>query len=298
MPHLRRIALVVFLAASPLAAQTPEAVAWDPPFDVQVYDLPTASNGIDYRLFIRQPLVPAAEAESPVTVYVLDALWDLPAVAALHSNVELLGLLPPIRFVGVGYQNENEGFRRQANRTRDYTPSSFAPENPESHFLRPADYEGSGGAPAFLEVMRDEIIPFVEGRFDVDPEGRVLVGKSYGGLFATYALLAQPELFSHYLVISPALWWDDYFLDFRDRFVMRFERETRQSLSSPVHAYFTMGEREEQLGMLADVYVLTRALRLRNDANLDLLVRMMDGEDHEGAFARGFGSGIRYLLGK
>lgn len=293
------VVLALFILAAPASTQDVSGRSWTPPFEVQTYDLPISSNGVGYRLFIREPLVEPREGERPITVYVLDALWNLPAVAALHSNVEFLRKMPPIVFVGVGYQNENEGFRREANRTRDYTPTAFRPSDPEAHFLRPVDYEGSGGAQAFLDVMKDEVIPFVERRFDVDPDTRGLVGKSMGGLLATYALLAEPDLFSHYLVISPALWWDDYFRDFRDRAVMRIERETRSAgPTRPVNAYFTMGDGEERLGMLADVYVLSRALRLREDPNLGLVVRIMDGEDHEGSFARGFGSGIRHLFEK
>lgn len=290
-----RSALALCLALLPLTAlaQTPQP--WTPPFDVEVHDLATAPNGVDYRLFVRKPIVPLTEGERPITIYVLDALWDLPAVAALHSNLEFLGHFKPILFVGVGYRNETTE-RLEANRTRDYTPTAFRPADPKSHFLKPVDYEGSGGADAYLDVLATQIIPFVESTYDVDPQVRGIVGKSLGGLFATHALLTRPELFSHFLIISPALWWDDYFEDFRDRAVMEIERNTRTPLASDTKAYFTMGDGEERLGMLADVYVLTRALRLRNDPRLDLKVRLMDGEDHEGAFARGFGSGVRWLF--
>lgn len=292
-----RTLLLSILVAAPLgvAAQAPQAQPWVAPFDVDVFDLPTASNGVDYRLFVRRPLVPVPPGERPITVYVLDALWDLPAVAALHSNIEFLRRMPPIVFVGVGYQNESD-HRLEANRTRDYTPTEFRPDDPDAHFLKPVDYEGSGGADAFLEVLGTEVIPFIERTYDVDPEVRGIVGKSMGGLLATHALLARPDLFSHHLIISPALWWDDYFDDFRDRAVMEVEGRTRAPLEERELVYFTMGDGEERLGMLADVYVLARALRLRNDPNLEMKVSLMDGEDHEGSFARGFGTGIRWLF--
>ncbi len=133
---------LLLLAISPLCAlaQDPQPEAWTPPYDIDVYDLPTASNGVGYRLFVRQPLVAPREGERPITVYVLDALWDLPAVSALHSNIEFLRRMPPILFVGVGYQNETNE-RLEANRTRDYTPTEFQPEDPDAHFLKPVDYE-------------------------------------------------------------------------------------------------------------------------------------------------------------
>ena len=35
------------------------------------------------------------------------------------------------------------------------------------------------------------------------------MGHSLGGLFGAYSLLTQPELFSHYLLSSPSLWFND-----------------------------------------------------------------------------------------
>ncbi|MGE0555140.1 MAG: alpha/beta hydrolase [Gemmatimonadales bacterium] len=284
------------LAVAPGAAQEPRAREWTPPFSIEVLDLPRASNGIDYRLLVRRPLVAPDTGEAPVAVYLLDALWNLPAVAAIQSNLEFLDHFPPLLFVGIGYQNETTE-RLEANRTRDYTPTSFRPADPSKHFLKPVDYEGSGGADRFLEVVEREMVPLVERRYGARRDRRAIVGKSIGGLLATHALLARPSLFSDYLIISPALWWDDYFLDFRDRAVMRAERASHAArLPHPSRVYLTMGDAEERLGMLADVYVLARALRLRNDPGLGLTVKLMEGEDHEGSFAPGFARGLRALL--
>jgi len=293
-----RIPLIcILLWCGPALADDVVVHSWTPPFEIEVLDLPTAPNGVDYRLFVRKPIVPLSDDERPLAVFVLDALWDLPAAAAMHSNVEFLRHVPPLLLVGIGYQNETEGIRLEANRTRDYTPTSWAPDDPNSHFLKPVDYEGSGGADDFLEFVQRTIVPLMEDRYDIDRDRRVLVGKSMGGLSATHALLARPALFSHYLIISPALWWDDYFVDFSDRAVMRQERATHTDrLDRPTRVYFTMGELEQNLGMHADVHVLARALRNRRDPNLTIEVRVMDGETHEGAFARGYAEGIRALL--
>jgi predicted alpha/beta superfamily hydrolase len=260
-------------------------------------DLPVAANGVRYRLFVRPPIGPAREGEKPVAIYLLDALWDTPAVAAAQSNSEFLGHFPSIYYIGIGYQNENEGVRREDNRTRDYTPTSWAPPDPAKHFLQPIDYEHSGGGPAFVEVVAREIIPFVEQRYGVSRETRGLVGKSMGGLLATTALLTRPSLFSHYLIISPALWWDDYFVDYRDRAIMRLERESHDlKLATATRVWIGMGSGEERLGMLADVYILGRALRLRNDRQLDLIIDVIPDEVHESVFMPAFARGMRRLL--
>ncbi|MGE0639659.1 MAG: alpha/beta hydrolase [Thermoanaerobaculia bacterium] len=283
--------------ASHAAASAPEVRPWQPPFEAETIDLPRSANGVGYRLFVRRPLLPPAAGEKAIAIYVLDGLWDFPAVVASQSNAEFLGHFPPIYYVGIGYQDENEGVRREENRTRDDTPTAWAPADPAKHFLAPQDYVGSGGGDAFLEALALDIVPFVEQRYPVDPSIRGIVGKSMGGLLATHALLRRPELFSHYLIISPALWWDDYFLDHRDRAVMREERASHdRRLARPTRVWIGAGSEEERLGMLADVYVLARALRLRNDPGLALTVEILPGEAHERIFSAAFARGLHALF--
>lgn len=294
-PLLPCAVLPLLCLAAPLVAQ--DARPWTPPFAMEVIDLPTSTNGVGYRLFVRKPISEAREGERPIVVYLLDALWDTPAVVAAESNAEFLGHFPPIYFVGIGYQDENAGIRSEANRTRDYTPTAWAPADPSRHFLQPVDYEHSGGAPAFLDVIEREIIPLVETRYSVDAATRVLVGKSYGGLLAATALLSRPGLFSHYLITSPALWWDDYFTEYPPPAVMRLEQQSHETrLERPTRVWIGMGQGEERLGMLADVYVLGRALRLRNDPRLDLAIDVLPGEDHSSIYIPAFARGMRHLL--
>lgn len=292
----RRLALIL-LALIPAQATAQTVRPWQPPFDMEVIDLPVSDNGVGYRLFIRKPLVPPDSGDRPVVVYLLDALWDTPAVAAAESNAEFLGHFPPIYYVGVGYQNENDGVRLEANRTRDYTPTAWAPDDPRQHFLQPVDYQGSGGADAFLDVLEQQIFPAVEARYGAQGDARMIVGKSYAGLLATYALLTRPQLFTDFLIISPALWWDDYFLEYSDRAVMRIERAGHGArVAQPTKAWIGMGDGEERLGMLADVYVLSRALRLRRDPNLELTVEIIPNEVHESVYLPAFTRGLRQLL--
>ncbi len=291
------ISLRLALLLLPAFASAQPARAWSPPFDAEVIDLPVARNGIAYRLFVRKPISAPRNGEKPIVVYLLDALWDFPAVVAAQSNSEFLGHFPPIYYVGVGYQDENARQRREEHRTRDYTPTAWAPADPSQHFLVPIDWQGSGGATAFLDVLEHEVMPFVRQRYDVSATTTMLVGKSMGGLLATTALLTRPALFSHYLIISPALWWDDYFVAFEERATMRLEREGHgRKLAAPTKVWIGMGDGEERLGMLADVYVLGRALRLRNDRNLDLTIDVLRGEVHESSFMPAFARGIKHLL--
>jgi predicted alpha/beta superfamily hydrolase len=64
------------------------------------------------------------------------------------------------------------------------------------------------GADAFLQVLRVELIPYAESHLPVAGDERGLAGHSYAGLFTAYTLTQAPDLFDHYLIMSPALYFD------------------------------------------------------------------------------------------
>lgn len=89
---------------------------------------------------------------------------------------------------------------RNTKRMRDLTPATIAP------FASPEP--GAGGADAFLAFLSTELVPRLEQSYRVEPM-RVLVGHSLGGLFALHALAKQPSLFTGYVVMEPATWWNN-----------------------------------------------------------------------------------------
>lgn len=88
------------------------------------------------------------------------------------------------------------------DRQRDLTP----PITKTSTSDRP---EGKvGGAEQFLSFIAQELLPEIDRTYRTRPT-RILIGHSFGGLFACYTLLKRPELFKAYIVASPSLWWDN-----------------------------------------------------------------------------------------
>ena len=265
---------------------------FDYPYDVRVFDLPQSSNGVKYRIYVRPPLRKSKDEVKPSSFYFLDPLRLFVPAAAMTYNYEYFNYHPASYFIGIGYQNEADGIPKESNRTRDYTPTAFDP--PEGHFLasNPVDYEGSGGCDAFLRVIEEEIIPFIENRYNVNQD-RVLIGKSMSGLAAVHGVLSKPNLFNRYVIVSPAIWWDDWLYPRHERYVMRqveqvdvheFEKETR--------VYFAVGEEEERLGLVTDLYVLTNALKNLRIANLKVNLQVLEQEQHEGVFPSAFMKGI------
>lgn len=141
----------------------------------------------DRELTIYQP----ASNEQPLTtIYLLDGEWNFTYVKGILDLFVRWNRIPDVRLVSV----------HNVNRTRDFTPT-----------LDDERFPGSGGAGNFLSFVRDELIPYIEK--ETGPaENRLIIGHSFGGLFALYSLFESPGLFDGYIAISPSVWWKDDFM--------------------------------------------------------------------------------------
>jgi pullulanase len=99
------------------------------------------------------------------------------------------GSLRPIIVVGI----ENG-----PNRITEYTPWS----DPSY---------GGGGADAYLQAIRDQLIPEVDRRYRTlaGPNFRWMAGSSLGGLVSLYAGLAYSDTWTRVAALSPSLWWNN-----------------------------------------------------------------------------------------
>lgn len=74
------------------------------------------------------------------------------------------------------------------------------------------DFDNIGQADRFIEFFRQELIPRINSKYQTS-EKRILVGESFGGLFAAHTLLTQPDVFTDYLIIDPTSLWDNNYLN-------------------------------------------------------------------------------------
>jgi len=134
------------------------------------------------------------QANYPV-FYVLDGLQNIKHTV---GTVELLtesGLIPPMIIVGI----------ESLDRSRDLTPSKAGEDVYGG--TGNAGIPQSGGAPLFLQFMKEELIPYIENHFRTHPF-RILEGHSFGGLFSVFTLMDSPEIFNAFIIEAPALWWN------------------------------------------------------------------------------------------
>ncbi|MFB4252893.1 alpha/beta hydrolase [Pseudomonas idahonensis] len=201
------LALAWGLAGTALAAPAPDQPMdrsllqrQDLPYRFSSLQLDSADGQRHYQLWIGQPLQAPPPRGYPV-------LWMLDGNAAIGAldpeQLKRLDRGPAPLLVAVGYQTP---LRIERNaRTYDYTPQQPGLEAQQD----PLTGQPSGGAEAFLQLLRERMRPAVAAQAPIDPAQQTLWGHSYGGLLVLQALFARPQEFRHYAAASPSLWWGD-----------------------------------------------------------------------------------------
>jgi predicted alpha/beta superfamily hydrolase len=301
------------------------------PGGLHVRDAQSSRVGGTLRIFIGSPVTPAAPGnesyDSPAAthpvIYVLDANGMFLDVLSMARMLVKTRDVPPAVVVGVGYPVE--AFEHTMNlRSRDYTPSpdpglvavanrTMWPGLPD------AETATSGGADAFLDFVQSELMPMIEEEFGGDPDDATIVGHSFGGLLASYALVSRPGLFQRHVISSPSLWWDDGYL-------LALERKLaadREDL--PARAFFSIGAFEDEdiqrhqvedlppeqvegmrefmdhIGrafMVRRAVILENTLVMRGYPNLDTELRVFESENHNSVRYVAFSRGLRFVFGE
>jgi predicted alpha/beta superfamily hydrolase len=174
----------------------------------QQHDLVSAVNGRPYRLYVALPdgYDPEGGTRYPV-LYLLDGYFAFPAAVSALGSMAIQRELEDVIVVGIG-DGEHAFDSWFAGRWHDYTPSVDAATDSAgaASVSIPRETVRSGGASAFLRILREELLPFVEETYRTS-EDRGIAGHSFGGLFAAWVLLEAPDLFRRYGINSPSLWW-------------------------------------------------------------------------------------------
>ncbi len=238
-------------------------------------------------------------AKLPV-VYVTDASFGFGAVAQLISLMQVVGELPPMVVVGIGYPADLGMAQVMGLRFREFCPT------PATAFLEglrktmppgafPEDIR-PGGAGAFLSFINDELKPLIEARYPIDTADQTHVGMSLGGLFALHALFAAPGSFQRVVALSPSIWWDDRaILDAEAAFA-------KDARDLPLNLFLSIGALEEiahpVARMVSNLYVLDAMLRGRRYPGLRQAMDVFPQETHNSVYAASLTRGLRTVFGR
>mmetsp|Transcript_61527 Transcript_61527/g.191178 ORF Transcript_61527/g.191178 Transcript_61527/m.191178 type:complete len:333 (+) Transcript_61527:87-1085(+) len=253
-----------------------------------------SAEGLSYKLSVSLPLTyhhPVASGEPPrhPVIYVLDAepyLFPLVTVVARTNHFfKRTTWYPDFIVVGIVADLEDRfcsgdgamDVRKlwdalRPTRARDYLPT--AAESPWGAPGAESLLSVSGHATTFVRFLASTVVPFIDARYRTAKSQRALIGKSFGGSGVAHALL-DPEcgpLFSHFLLGSPSLSWDD-------RAFFRLEegsRGTGPAFSAGVFACCGGAETRQQ-AVLQDFKL---ALEGRGCPRLAVTLSVVEGEDH------------------
>ncbi|MBV8933274.1 MAG: alpha/beta hydrolase [Kutzneria sp.] len=171
-----------------------------------------------YDIQISLPDGYADSEERYPAMYVLDGNMFFDTVHALVNGTggQLGSLMPRCVVVGVGYPADEGAASFYARRNHNfYGPWDMADQVGQvlhTVFDQLKDAEArsdlaisAGGAPRFMEFLRDELQPALAERFRIDEAARhMLIGNSSGGHFVLRAMFDPNSPFRRYVAISPA----------------------------------------------------------------------------------------------
>ena len=234
--------------------------------------------------------------KNPV-VYLTDANYYFGMVTEMTRAMSWCGSTSDAIIVGIGYpedENPPEAWRDAVvGRNYDFTPMvDEETDVADSKWLKRKVV--TGGAPKFLQFIKQELIPVIEKEFPADPKKRVVAGHSLGGLFTAYALFTEPTLFDTFLICSPSL-------DMHDRLILKLEEQyAKRHKRLAAKVYLSIGELEEnpRNTMVRDFVQLATMLESRKHKGLTLRRQIFLDLNHCEVVAPGFQAGIKFALKK
>jgi predicted alpha/beta superfamily hydrolase len=200
----------------------------------QQFVLHSARVGRDFLVVVTPPPTASVLDSSPPSqrrsvnrkypaIYALDAGWGIAGpVAQMMAHTQIMS---PAYVISIGYP---------AGKTD--------PRNADllhRAFIDSGQTYGGGGA-IFQKFLTQDLRPFLELQYPLDPKKAILFGHSFGGLFTANVLATSPDAFSGYIIGSPSVWADPQLLP---------DLAAAASKGKGQRVYVAVGEREtEDLG--------------------------------------------------
>jgi predicted alpha/beta superfamily hydrolase len=230
--------------------------------------------GREYQLAVFLPENYAASQQRYPVIYLLDGDLYIGMAASLTPLLNWLDHVPEMIVVGINYNMK--GYDEWAQlRELDFKIPEVQDAPQDSH------------ADRFLAALKQEIIPFIEDNYRVEPQARVLCGYSSSGFFALYALCHEPDLFRTYLAGSGDTELSSLYLPAHDQKLVSRQKEP------PIDLYLSVGSVEEgSQSSLVTFNTLVAAIHDRHYAGVRLITEVYEGEKHGAA-----GAALTYIRG-
>jgi len=263
-----------------------------------VHTLPNSKDGRPYQVWVDLP-ASYFERDTPYpVVFVTDAEYGVPVIRSLRRRVGAKGRnIEDFVLVGLSYA---VGESSMPSKRRDYTPSDpFARPGPPPRggtYDRASAY---GQAAAYRDYIERDVFPLIARHYRVDMRRKVYVGHSLGGLFGAYVLLTEPQMFSHYILGSPSLWFDRRTIfDIEANYAKR-NRDLPAHVFLSIGAYETLGNGPRYFvgtDMVGDMTRFQQSLESRRYPGLRIESEILPDEDHLTVLPRTITHGLLWAL--
>ena len=268
--------------------------------DTEVRTIQSSVAQQEYRISVALPFHYHERAEKIYPVmYVLDANlyfgMVVEMVRAMNVRVPFCNELPDAIIVGIGYPVNGTLAQSHAQvmhlRMRDFLPRRDEGAETFIQEMFPiSQHVASGGAEQFLQFIQQELTPLIESEYRVDANDRTLLGHSWGGLFALYALFQQPQLFQRYVVVSPDLpFGNGMLLDAEKRFASEHD-------DLAARLYVAYGDAELNDYELSFLEPFMQNLSGRKYADLKLIQETISNCTHCAVVAPAYQAGLRVVF--
>lgn len=273
------------LAFSVNAAAVTPAMPDGGPFQLAntaVHSLHAKDLNRDYQIYVAPPADYDPKGPRLPVVFVTDADYAFPLLHAIRGRVQRHSdAIAPFIIVGLSYGVGDSGMY---SRRRDYTPT--VPHDGEYKSDMPGRPVRFGEAEGYRRFLAEQVLPLLNARYRIDMSRSMLVGHSYGGLLGVHTLLTTPDLFSHYVISSPSLWFDDRLFFKREQAYAARHRELKANVFFAVGEYETYRKGDARFSkdkdehMVEDMRDFNRQLLSHHYAGLRTQAHVLAGHDH------------------
>jgi len=205
----------------------------------------------DRQLLVYLPQTYQISKESYPVLYLLDGGAHFHHASGIVQFLSAQGIIPEMIVIAI----------INVDRNRDFSPTHVD------------KVPTSGGAEKFKSFVSGELIPFVNKNYRSHGY-EILVGHSFGGTFATYAFLSDPDIFDAYIAISPYLMYDDAAL------LNQAEDLLKSKYKSNKQFYMTLGDEPDYVASLDKFSSL---IETKSPEELDFTYLQMKDENHGSA---------------
>jgi uncharacterized protein len=235
--------------------------------------------------YLIQTYIPEQKAvpiDSLPIVFVLDADMSFGLVYDIVRWLQWGQEISYVAVVGISYGTGQKDW--WAKRSRDFTESKDATR----HW---GNWPLAGGAENFKSFIEKELFHFLETEYNLRGESRTIIGLSFGGLFCADILFSKPELFNNYIILGPALLWND-------KEIFKQETKFAENHSAVKANVFTA------IGKLDDDDIKTpytefiNQIKSRNYKGLHLQTWIVENETHLSMLPASVTRGLKTILTK